>query len=54
MISLFEMQPMSNVMEAVKTGFMSWGLLSVGLGAIFVLLVILVRLTSKKKDDGKK
>ncbi len=50
MFNLLEMQSMSSVMETVKVGFMSWGLLALGLGTIFVLLIVLSKLTGNKKD----
>ena len=45
-------QPMSNVLEAVTMGFSRWGLLAVGLGVLFI--VILAKVTGKKKDDENK
>ena len=52
MFLLLTLQSSENVMTAVKTGFLSWGLLALGLGILFVLLVLLSRLTGKgKKKD---
>lgn len=51
MIRLLTLQSSENVMEAVKTGFMSWGLLALGLGILFVLLVLLSKLTGKDRKE---
>lgn len=51
MIKLLTLQHSDNVLEAVKTGFLSWGLLALGLGILFVLLVLLSKLTGKDKKD---
>ena len=47
-------QPMSNVLEAVTMGFSRWGLLAVGLGVLFIVMVILAKVTGKKKDVENK
>ena len=45
MISL--VSNMDNVLLAVKTGFISWLLLAVGLGGIFVALLIIKKIFKK-------
>lgn len=40
-----------NVLEAVKAGFTAWGLLICALGIIFVSIVVLAKLTGKKKKN---
>ncbi|MBO8437022.1 MAG: hypothetical protein IAA97_08595 [Spirochaetes bacterium] len=37
---------------SVGIGFSSWGLLAGALGILFVVLVVLNKVTSKKKDDN--
>lgn len=53
MLNLLTLQHSDNVMEAVRTGFLSWGLLALGLGILFVLLVILSKITGKKDRKDK-
>lgn len=48
MFNLITLQSSENILTAVKTGFLSWGLLAVGLGVLFLLLVILSKITGKK------
>lgn len=37
-------------MDVVMIGLKSWGLLALGLGILFVVLLVLNALTGKKKD----
>lgn len=39
-----------NVASAVKAGFAAWGLLIVALGIVFLSIVILSKVTGKKKN----
>lgn len=48
MFNLITLQSSENILTAVKTGFLSWGLLALGLGVLFLLLVILSKITGKK------
>ena len=41
----------ASVMEVVAIGLECWGLLALGMGILFVVLVILNKLTSKKNKD---
>lgn len=36
--------------EAVKYGFIAWGLLALSMGIIFLVVLILNKFSSKKKD----
>ena len=38
----------ATLMEVVAIGLESWGLLALGLGILFVILVVLNKLTNKK------
>ena len=38
------------LMDVIKIGLESWGLLAVGLGILFVAIVILNKATNRKKD----
>lgn len=42
------------VMDAVRIAFQSWGLLACALGILFVALVILNKVTGRKKDKDNK
>ena len=44
---------MTNVQEAVKMGFLSWGQLAVAMGGIFLVVLILNKLGKKKTQDKK-
>lgn len=41
----------ASVMEVVAIGLESWGLLALGMGILFVVLVILNKITNKKNKD---
>lgn len=38
-----------SVMEAVKYGFLAWGLLALSMGIIFVVVLALNKIANKKK-----
>ena len=42
-----------SVGEAVKYGFLAWGLLALSMGIICLVVIILNKLTNKKKKDDK-
>ncbi len=42
-----------SVGEAVKFGFRAWALLALAMGIIFLVVVILNKVSNKKKDDNK-
>ncbi len=42
-----------SVSEAVKYGFLAWGLLALSMGIICLVVIILNKLTNKKKKDDK-
>ncbi len=42
-----------SVAEAVKYGFLAWGLLALSMGIICLVVIILNKLTNKKKKDDK-
>lgn len=50
MLNLITIQSSENILTAVKTGFMSWGLLALGLGVLFLLILLLSKLTGKKDE----
>lgn len=37
--------------EAVKFGFLAWGLLALSMGIIFLVVLVLNKMAKKKKDD---
>ena len=39
-----------NSAEAVKYGFIAWGLLAVSMAVIFVVVLVLIKASKKKKD----
>ena len=41
-------------MEVIGIGLKSWGLLALGLGILFIVLIVLNALTGNKKDKGDK
>ena len=40
-----------SVAEAVQYGFLAWGLLALSMGIICLVVVVLNKLTNKKKED---
>lgn len=48
MLLLLTLQPMENVMNAVSTGFKSWGLLILGLAILAVVISLLNKLFKPK------
>ena len=40
-----------SVTEAVQYGFLAWGLLTLSMGIICLVVVVLNKLTNKKKED---
>ncbi len=42
-----------SVAEAVKFGFLAWGLLALSMGIICLVVIILNKATNKKKKDDK-
>lgn len=42
-----------SVSEAVKYGFLAWGLLALSMGIIFLVVLILNKIANKKKEDGR-
>ena len=41
---------MTTLMDVILIGLKSWGLLALGLGILFVVIVVLNKLTNNKKD----
>ncbi len=41
---------MENVLQAVSTGFISWGKLAISLASLFIVLIVLSKITAGKKD----
>lgn len=39
-----------NTAEAVKYGLIAWGLLAVSMAVIFVVVLVLIKASNKKKD----
>ena len=39
-----------NTAEAVKYGFIAWGLLAASMAIIFVVVLVLIKASKKKKD----
>jgi hypothetical protein len=39
-----------NAAEAVKYGFIAWGLLAASMAIIFVVVLVLIKASNKKKD----
>ena len=39
-----------NTTEAVKYGFIAWGLLAASMAIIFLVVLMLIKLSKKKKD----
>ncbi len=37
--------------EAVKFGFLAWGLLALAMGLIFLVVLVLNKIAKKKKED---
>ncbi len=42
-----------SVSEAVKFGFRAWALLALAMGVIYLVVVILNKVSNKKKDENK-
>ncbi len=42
-----------SVGEAVKYGFRAWALLALAMGVIFLVVVVLNKVSNKKKDENK-
>ncbi len=41
----------ATVMDVIGIGLKSWGLLGLGIGILFVAIVILNKVTNRNKDD---
>ena len=44
----------ASLMEVIGIGLKSWGLLALGLGILFIVLIVLNALTGNKKDKSDK